>query len=210
MDNGNGSTVCLALDVSTKTGYAILKQDKATQEIILIDHGCKQLVKKIAEYGEYPWSYLYASRDLVVQLTELVARINPDVVVVEETNKGQNRYSQKILEFLHNTLLVSLDKYRQGALTPPVFYLSTSEWRKVLDQRLSKQDKINNKLVKTAADNKVKKPAGIKGKIGKKHLSVRWVNETYGLDLKMKDNDSADAISLGTAFLRGARACDGK
>jgi Holliday junction resolvasome RuvABC endonuclease subunit len=208
--NEKDHVICLALDVSTKTGYAILRQDKETQGIILIEHGCKRLVKKIDDYGDYPWSYLYASRDLVAQLTELVAKVNPDVIVVEETNKGQNRYSQKILEFLHNTLLVSLDKYRQGALTPPVFYLSTSEWRKILDQRLSKDDKINNKIVKAAADAGISKPKGIKGKIGKKHLSVRWVNETYGLELKMKDNDSADAISLGTAFLRGARACDGK
>jgi hypothetical protein len=131
--------------------------------------------------------------------------------VVEETNRStKSRYSQKILEFLHNTLLVSLDKYRQGALTPPVFYLSTSEWRKILDQRLSKDDKINNKLVKAAADAGISKPKGIRGKIGKKHLSVRWVNETYGLELKMKDNDSADAISLGTAFLKGAKTCDGQ
>lgn len=208
--NEKDHVICLALDVSTKTGYAILKQDKATQEIVLIEHGCKRLVKKIDNYGNYPWSYLYASRDLVAQLTELVAKVNPDVIVVEETNKGQNRYSQKILEFLHNTLLISLDKYRQGALTPPVFYLSTSEWRKILDQRLSKNDKINNKVVKAAAEAGIKKPSGVKGKVGKKHLSVRWANETYGLELKMKDNDSADAISLGTAFLRGAKPCDGK
>jgi hypothetical protein len=81
---------------------------------------------------------------------------------------------------------------------------------------MSKDDKINNKVLKKAKElaaatkSKLdKSKVGIKGAVTKKHLAIRFVNATYGLDLKVKDNDIADAICLGAAYLNGARTCDG-
>jgi hypothetical protein len=51
---------------------------------------------------------------------------------------------------------------------------------------------------------------GIKGKVTKKHLSVRWVNETFGFNMKVKDNDICDAVCLGSAYIKGCKVCDGK
>jgi hypothetical protein len=49
----------------------------------------------------------------------------------------------------------------------------------------------------------------VKGKVTTKHLAVRLVNSVYGLGLKQKDNNDADAICLGLAFFAGAQPCDG-
>ena len=40
-----------------------------------------------------------------------------------------------------------------------------------------------------------------RGKISKKHLAVRMVNDLYGKQLKLKDNDEADAILMGQAYV---------
>jgi hypothetical protein len=69
-------------------------------------------------------------------------------------------------------------------------YMDPSEWRKIVDLKLSKADKDNNKAVKKKEK---------RGKITRKHLSVRMVNEKFGKSLKIKDNDEADAILLGFA-----------
>ncbi|MDE2425744.1 MAG: hypothetical protein KGO96_07540 [Elusimicrobia bacterium] len=92
------------------------------------------------------------------------------------------------------------------------FYLvSSSDWRKTLELRLSKDDKKNNKKVNEAKrSNKSKKELGLKGKITWKHLSVRMVNELFGLNLRQKENDQSDAILLGLAYIKGAKICEGK
>ena len=203
-------TVCLALDVSTKTGWSVLEQNTETKEITLKEYGVEKLPLSVKEYGVYPWNYLNASRALGEQLLNLIIKTNPDVIVIEEINKGKNRFSQKLLDFLHNQLLVSLDKYRQDRLVPPVFYINSSEWRKKLKLSLSKSDKENNKLVKKATACNVKKSElGVKGKIGKKHLSVRYVNQRWGLNLKIGENDIADSLCQNEAFLLGAETCNG-
>jgi hypothetical protein len=68
-----------------------------------------------------------------------------------------------------------------------VTYVDTSRWRSVLSIKLSKEQRENNKLVK----KKLKR-----GKITWKHLSVSFINERYGLKLKLKDNDQCDALCL--------------
>lgn len=206
----------LSLDVSTKTGYAVLDENKetadSTPEVSLRETGLLKLPKKIDEYGTYPWSYVYAAREQARQLAALVARVAPDVVVLEETNLGKQRYSQKCLEFLHNALLTELEKFPEsrGMLTPPVFYISSSKWRQALGLTMSKDDKKNNQLVKKAEALGVsKKSLGVRGKIKAKHLAIRYVNERFGLALKVKDNDLADAVALGCAMIAGAATCTG-
>jgi Holliday junction resolvasome RuvABC endonuclease subunit len=81
---------------------------------------------------------------------------------------------------------------------------------------MTKADKSANTKLSQAKSNakhtgkKLDKVSlGIKGKITKKHLAIRWVNETYNLNLAMKDNDAADAIALASSYLLNAPICDG-
>lgn len=212
----------LALDVSTKTGYAVIETTEAPGELPrprLIETGVLRLPKKINEYGTYPFSYVDAAAAMVVMLGAKLASVAPDVLVVEETNLGRQRYTQKGLEFLHHALLVELARRRQA-----VVYLSTSKWRSALGLRLAPDDKKNNKLLRKARDlvlapggvgldlkalAAAKKAMGVKGKVSPKHLAVRYANSVFGLDLKMKQNDEADAICLIMGFLAGAEICTG-
>ena len=205
----------LALDVSSKTGFGVLDveedENKIPIGISLVQYGLIKMPVPLDEAGTYPWNYIVASKKMGQVLAKLVSDIKPRVVVVEETNKGRQRYSQKLLEYLHSALLtyISLDTE-----APAVFYLSTSEWRSALGIRLSKEDKKNNqklsKAKKASVDGKVdRKALGVKGKLTPKHLSVRYVNKKFGLQLKLMDNDISDAICLGDAFAFGARPCTG-
>lgn len=200
----------LALDISTKTGWAYFLDGK------LVKYGLIRLPKKVEEYGEYPWSYVNATQELVGRLSEeLVCPYFPKEIVVEETNGcSKARYSQKVLEFLHCQFLSRFCNLQKCC---PIKYINSSEWRKVLGLAMSKEQKKNNAKLNKAKrqaeklGSTVNKAAlGIRGKITKKHLSVTYANATYNLNLKVKDNDIADAICLGTAYLRGARICDGK
>jgi len=114
----------LSLDVSSKTGFSVLDieetEDKIVVNISLVEIGLQRMPRPLDTCGEYPWNYLQACKEMGKVLAELVSRVKPRVVVVEETNKGRARYSQKLLEFLHSALLtqISLDTE-----CPAVFYL---------------------------------------------------------------------------------------
>jgi hypothetical protein len=200
----------LALDVSKRCpGWAWFEDGKPTK------YGAFPNEKSIQEYGPYPWNYLAAAHDTAAQLLGLVTKLRPGVIVIEETNGSKSRYTQKTLEFCHALLLQLLQVWvvQSGGT---VVYLNTSDWRKTLKVQLSTEDKKQNaKLSKAkrkaaATGEKLdRKALGIRGKVNKKHVAVRWANAEYGLTLKHKDNDIADALALGTAYLRGAPHCDG-
>lgn len=125
----------------------------------------------------------------------LIAEHSPEVVYIEQTNLGKSRWEQKQLEFIHFAV-ISLLLERDVRFV----YTDTSEWRGALELRLTVADKSNNKLVKQCQkDGTAKKDLGVKGKVTWKHLSVRYANEKYALQLLQKDNDIADAICILTA-----------
>lgn len=198
--------VVLGLDISTSSGWAVRRDGK------LEEYGTVVTPLTLAEYGEYPWNYLQSSYIMAESLWSIIDLYKPDVVVIEETNMGRSRYTQKILEWIHRAIVAKL-RTLEGT---KVIYLSSSIWRQTLGLTMSKIDKKNNaKLSKTkrlAAQLGVKldkKSLGIAGKVNKKHLAIRHVNETYGLKLKVKDDDIADAICLTEAFEKNATPCDG-
>jgi hypothetical protein len=195
----------LALDISTKTGWAVFVDG------VLVEHGLVRLPKKIYEYGDYPWNYVQGAYSMGQLLFALTSK-EPDVIVVEETNKSRARYSQKALEYIHCLFL-----YQVKSTNIPIKYVSSSEWRKTLGLVMSKDDKKNNKKLKTAKQfaettgaKLDKAELGIKGAVTKKHIAIRFVNNTFGFSMKVKDNDICDAICLGLAYLKGAKICDGK
>lgn len=201
----------LALDLSTKTGWALLS---GPQPVSVEGYG-KIEVAPFSTEGVYPWNYVAGAAAVAGQVRSLIEEHGSDIyVVIEETNLGRSRYAQKALEFIHHAALEEIKK-----LVPPekVVYISSSAWRLTLQLRLTAADRAANKKLKEASavakktGKKLdKKALGVTGRVTQKHLSVRWVNEHFGLELKMKDNDIADAICLGTAFLRGAKTCDGR
>jgi len=187
----------LALDISTQTGWAIIDEEEK-----LVDHGT--IVQKVwgknapynTEEEGYPFNYVDAAKRMMLNIFDVYHKFIPDVVVIEETNKGKNRFAQKMLEFIH---CLVVDVCRDEEIR--VIYLDTSKWRQTMGLYMSKEDKQNNADIRKAK----KEGKKARGKITKKHLSVRMVNKLYNLNMKMKDNDVCDAILVGLAYLRSQR-----
>lgn len=211
----------LSLDASTHAGWSLLEGEPgdATSPAPgpvpkLLGRGLIENDQVVQAFGPYPRCYVHAATSISNRLFDLVAEHRPDVVVIEETNLGKNRYAQKLLEFIHCALLAQL----LVGFTGQIVYLSSSSWRQALDLRLDSEQKRNNAKIAKARKlaretgvtlNVAKKQVGVKGKVTKKHLAVNRVNEVYGLGLKVKDNDIADAICLGLAYFVGATPADG-
>jgi len=181
----------LALDASTKCGWALfvdgeLKESGALRPVFV--EGFNPNSPEVTRDPHYPYNTVYAAREVASLVRRLVWEKGPlDKLVCENTNKGKNRSTQRILEFIHYALL-SLFEQRQDLFC----YMDTSEWRKIVGLWMSKEDKKNNRQVSIGKK---------RGKITKKHLSVRMVNEKFNKSLKLKDNDEADAILLGLAYV---------
>ena len=132
--------------------------------------------------------------------------------VIEETNGSRARYTQKILEYIHCLFLDRFFELKNSLFDFPqeVIYISTSMWRKAIGIVMSKEDKKNNsKILKAKKEGRSKTDLGIRGKVTTKHLSVRHVNDKFGLNLKLKNNNEADSICLAEAYLAGAVRADG-
>lgn len=211
----------LCLDLSLHCGWAVL-DEAIGGKVTLVDHGTIHYkgnsAKSMSE--NYPWSYLDISREQIENISPLwMSKFKPNAIIVEETNKGKNRYSQKILEFLHHELLTRLHDFKSLGnykVHYKVHYLDTSHWRSILGIWMSKeQKKVNAKISKAKREGgdvearKVKKALGVRGKTNKKHIAIEHANTTFDLKLKMKENDAADAICLGLAYFKGATPSNG-
>jgi hypothetical protein len=197
----------LALDVSSKTGWAYLENGR------LVDHGTEFPNKKTGDFGAYPMNYVR----LAEHLTDLVAqrvldRFAPSGsgvhVVIEETNASKQNYSQKILEYLHFCLNKRLHDYGL-----PVAYVRSGEWRRAVGAiQNTEERKLNAKIrhIKQKTGSKLAKIDGkVVGRRTRKHYALRAVQEMFGIHLPRKAEDAADAICLGVAYLKGVPLCDG-
>jgi hypothetical protein len=182
------SSHVLALDVSTNTGWSrfVDGEYKTSGALPKVRFQNFNVNNDPHLCPEYPYNIVDGAAEVVRQIEQLVADVLPDVVVIENTNKGKNRHTQRLLEFIHLELLKML-RLRQA----PVVYMDTSEWRRIVELRLSSGDKKNNRDVSSGKK---------RGRVTTKHLAVRMVNERYDLKLKVKDNDQADAVLLGLAY----------
>jgi hypothetical protein len=203
------ATKVLALDLSTNTGWAVI--DASSGSPAVVDKGnVTNKVKTVV--GKYPYNYIDNANIIADAVLVLAADHQPSAIVIEETNKGKSRYTQKTLEFIHFAVLSRL----RAKFGDQVFYVNTSNWRKSLNVQLSAADKkANQKLSRAKAKAKKdgikldKKALGIKGRITKKHLAVRVANSTFNLKLVQKDNDIAEAILLGLAYINDVEICNG-
>lgn len=189
----------LALDISTKTGYACVSMGKNAFQ--LIDAGTLEKKPNLYEkVYKHPVDYAFWSNSCAIEILHLIEKWQPNHIVIEQTSKGsKNALSQKIIEFIH----CRLADYFVNHDYPRTYYL-TEEWRRICNCKMTDSEKKQNAEVrkqrkkgKKVCKNEDEKRIGI---VGKKHVNVRRANEVYGLNLLLKDEDRADALLLAHAY----------
>lgn len=130
----------LGLDLSTKTGWSVL--DRAPDGSIgLVEYG--RLVVLPDSSVEYPFNMIECSKSIANKLSVIAELHSPNAIIIEETNKGKNRFSQKQLEFIHFAVAEKLRGQR-------LIYVDTSAWRKTLNVNLNGDELQQRKDFKTA------------------------------------------------------------
>jgi hypothetical protein len=116
----------LALDASTNTGWAVFDHQGN-----LIKYGV--LTAKAEDFNVnndphksplYPYNIVTASDHMGLLIRALYDDIPADYIVIENTNKGKNRHTQRQLEFIHKAIL---DEFQD--VNDKIVYLDTSYWR---------------------------------------------------------------------------------
>jgi len=129
----------LGLDLSTSTGWASL--DTETNQL---KYGCLT-IPNTESLGEYPNNFVDAAYLMADKVCDIAKIEKPDVIVTEETNKGHNRFSQKILEMIHLAVLTKL----RDINAPVPKYINTGEWRgKSLGLSVAKTKKLAKEPLK--------------------------------------------------------------
>lgn len=191
----------LALDVSTKTGWASMVS--GPNDIALEAYGTIPQIH--TPFGQYPASFIDWAYQCFAKIEELIDRFAPDVLVIEETVAGSKGvYTQKILEFIHFLLAKFIKESSIKAI-----YLLTGEWRSQVGCKMTKEESKHNltvKKYKKKNDTKIAYDENGKriGRLTKKHINVRRANEVFGKflkePLKKKDEDTADSLLLGYCY----------
>jgi hypothetical protein len=194
----------LALDLSTKPGYAVFEGDK------LVSYGTLFPEKSLKDFGNYPFNYVYFADYVAGRVIEMVNTLKPITVAIEETCRGKNSYSQKTLEFIHYAVVSGLMKQENPVAC---FYIRTGTWRGIVgaNQNLDER-KMNDKIrqIKRSTGKKLAKIDGkVVGLLTRKHSAIRAFKEHFGVELSIKFEDAAEAALMGLAFLKGASRCDG-
>ena len=194
--------------MSSKTGYALLVS--SGDGYSLEEYG--MIPKSSEPPGAYPGNYVDWAYQIFGKISELIDRMAPDVLVIEETCAGsKNVYSQKILEFCHFLLAKMIRDRNLEAC-----YMLTGQWRFETGCSMTKEESKRNKEVREYK-KAIEKKTGAKptaaydivtgkriGKIGKKHVNVRRANEIFGKFLKeplrQKNEDEADSLLLAYTY----------
>jgi len=185
----------LALDLSTScTGYAFFdEKGKLTKYGIL-----KPKVPLITKM-KYPEAQLAKIKDMSSKVRDIVTETNPELIIIEEINRGINRIAQKSLDALHFFVLDYLNMIDPKWLKEVIYIDSNGKegWRGGLGLKLSEEDKLFNKEARVSGQKRLV--------VDWKTLSQRFVNKQYKLNLNVKENsgdaDIADAIALGAYYL---------
>jgi len=189
----------------------------------LVRYGTLWADKTESDFGNYPFNYLELACHVARRLYEEVilpscndsSELN---IVIEETTASQANYSQKKLEWIHYAVL-DLLRIRPPVTNLKIFYIRDGVWKNKTGARQNAEEKkINGKIsrYKKKHGKKLAKldltgsgKARVVGKLGPKHYAIRAVREHFGIELQLQQEDSADAILLGKAFVMGVPVCDG-
>lgn len=191
----------LALDVSTKTGYAFFTLDG--KDVNLIEFGQNTQISETA--GMYPENFVLWAHHCFDAIMVLINKFKPDTLVIEETaSNSKSVYSQKILEWTHYLLAKYIKESKIKAV-----YIMSGQWKSETEAKISKSESIHNKYVKEYKEkNNTKIAYSLEGKrIGKitrKHVAIRRANEIFAKFLKKpllkKDEDAAESLLLGYCY----------
>lgn len=132
----------LGLDLSTSTGWAILSDEK------LVGYGRIQISPD--DKLEYPLNFIECAHKIACNIQDIVTRVQPDHIVIEETNQSKSygsRFSQKLLEYIHFAVA---DHLWFIGKTPK--YMNSAQWQSLVGLHLSKDQRKNNKLAKEMAE----------------------------------------------------------
>ncbi len=191
----------LSLDVSSKTGWALLVSSES--DCLLEAYG---QTKQIHEPpGGFPKSYLDWAVLCVKVIIDLIEIHKPDVIVIEQTSAGSKAvFTQKFLEWTHYVLAKYLvDNHLK------MIYIFSEQWRRETGCLMSKEESKRNKQVREyKKKNKTNVARDINGKrigiINRKHVNIRRANEIFGRffkePLRKKHEDLCDALLLGNAY----------
>ena len=196
----------LSLDLSTNTGYAVFEKDKLLDYGVFTDKAknYKSDIKTFADFPEqYPYNFIATCLNIGRKSVDLFHEYKCEAVVIEHTEKGKQRLSQRLLEWINYAVVAAfiVEDIR-------VQYLLVSDWRTYTKCYLkywpdhkawnTKINRLKQKAIPTKSGAKVAKLEGkIVTKVNQKKLSILLANEAY--DLTIKDDNIADAINLGRA-----------
>ncbi len=166
----------LSLDISTKTGFALV----VSSEDSIVPETYGQIPKIPMPDGPYPESFVEWAYLCYNQIRNLVDNLKPDILVIEETtSNSKTSHSQKILEFCHFLVAKMIRDNKLKSM-----YFLTGEWRSLVNAKMTKEESLHNKTVKKYKEKNNTKiaynEAGKRvGKITKKHVAIRIANQVF-------------------------------
>lgn len=199
----------LAIDLSTKPGLAIFKDDKLVHASTLFND------KTVEDFGSYPFNYAKFTQYTIERLFYYVQNLGYkwhtfDKIILEETTASKQNYSQKRLEFLHYEFLLTFNNIKDN-----IVYIRDGTWKRMNDVKRSKEEKANNAKIKRLKQKTGKRvirkdeEGNALRKVNKYDVYIRRCNDIFGTNYGRKDEDTAAACLLGLAYLKGAPICDG-
>jgi uncharacterized protein YaeQ len=191
----------ISLDISTNTGYAIFDDNN------LIKYGV--FTKKVKDYKadiksykdfpeNYPYNYLVTANTISAMCLNIILDNNIDTVIIEHPEQSKQRMSQRLLEWVHLSLVQKLKR-----LKIPFKYILVKDWRQIVNCYIKHWPDLHaqNKEIRKIKNKTGKKIAMIEGKrvgkVNQKKLSILIANNTYSLNIK--NDNIADAINMGRA-----------
>ena len=91
-------SILLSLDLSSKTGWACFEDNK------LVSYGLIECPVKdfsinghVEQTPNYPFNLIACANEISDEVAKQCYSLNPGVVVIENTVKGRNRHSQRLL-----------------------------------------------------------------------------------------------------------------
>lgn len=203
-------SLILAIDLSTKPGVAIFKDDKLVHASTCFND------KTVEDFGIYPINYVKFTEYTILRLFDYIKDLGYklhsfDNIVIEETTASKQNYSQKRLEFLHYELLTNLNY-----LASKIVYIRDGTWKKVNEVIRSKEEKAINYKIKKLKQKTGKKvirrdeEGNALRKVSRHDVYIRRCNDIFGTNFGRKEEDAAAASLLGLAFIKGAPVCNGR
>jgi hypothetical protein len=153
--------------------------------------------------SDHPKDFLRFTEDYIDALCKEIRErdwfLDLNFMILEQTNKGRDRWKQKQLEWLHYRLC-SLFAFGHEF---EIKYIDTMEWRRILGIKMDRNQRKSNKEIRAHNIEAKENPdlKRITGITSAKTLAIDFANEKFGLDMVKKHNNIADSICVGYAWL---------